>query len=82
MTIEGSPGYPTYRYSRRLRESRIDVKFGRPFYYKSKFKRAGREQLRLLTDEAMYYLAAMLPEERRGYYSDLSKATQSTIHVM
>lgn len=82
VTIEGSPGYPTFRYSQRWRESPVEVKFGRPFYYRSEFKRAGREQLRLLTDEAMYYLAGMLPEERRGYYSDLSKATQSTIQVM
>jgi hypothetical protein len=32
-----------------------------------------------MTDEAMYILASMLPEIRRGYYSDLSKATQDTI---
>jgi len=82
VAIEGSPGYPTVRYSQRWRESRIEVKFGRPFYYRPKYNRAGREQLRKLTDEAMYYLAGMLPEERRGYYSDLSKATQSTIEVI
>ena len=38
-----------------------------------------RERLRQMTDEAMYVLAAMLPEYRRGYYADLSKATRETI---
>ena len=38
-----------------------------------------RKRLRQMTDEAMYILAAMLPEGRRGYYSDLSKATRETI---
>jgi hypothetical protein len=32
-----------------------------------------------MTDEAMYVLAAMLPERRRGEYSDLNKATTETI---
>jgi hypothetical protein len=30
----------------------------------------------------MYYLAAMLPEGRRGYYSDLSRATRETIKTL
>jgi hypothetical protein len=32
-----------------------------------------------MTDEAMYVLAALLPEHRRGAYADLSRATQETI---
>lgn len=82
VAIEGSPGYPVIRYSKRWRESPIEVKFGRPFVYQEKYKRAGREELRKLSDEAMYYLAAMLPEERRGYYSDLTKATQDTFEIL
>jgi hypothetical protein len=35
--------------------------------------------LRRMTDEAMYILSGMLPEYRRGFYSDLSLATQETI---
>jgi hypothetical protein len=35
-----------------------------------------------MTDEAMYILAAMLPEARRGVYADLSKATQETIRLL
>jgi len=82
VAIEGSPGYPVIRYSRRWRESPIVVKFGRPFVYREEYKRAGREELRKLSDEAMYYLAAMLPEERRGYYSDLTEATQDTFEIL
>lgn len=82
VAIEGSPGYPVIRYSRRWRESPIEVKFGRPFVYREQYKRAGREELRKLSDEAMYYLAAMLPEERRGYYSDLTEASQDTIEIL
>jgi hypothetical protein len=31
-----------------------------------------------MTDEAMYVVAAMLPEPLRGEYADLSLATQET----
>lgn len=82
VAIEGSPGYPVIRYSRRWRESPIVVKFGRPIVFREEYKRAGREELRKLSDEAMYYLAAMLPEERRGYYSDLTEATQDTFEIL
>ena len=82
VAIEGSPGYPVIRYSRRWRESPITVKFGRPFIYHDQYRRAGREELKLLSDEAMYYLSAMLPAERRGYYSDLSQASQETFELV
>jgi 1-acyl-sn-glycerol-3-phosphate acyltransferase len=82
VAIEGSPGYPVIRYSRRWRESPITVKFGQPFIYREEYKRAGRDELKKLSDEAMYYLAAMLPEERRGYYSKLSNATQDTFELI
>jgi 1-acyl-sn-glycerol-3-phosphate acyltransferase len=82
VAIEGSPGYPVIRYSRRWRESPISVNFGRPFIYKEQYRRAGRDELKLLADEAMYYLAAMLPAERRGYYSDLSNASRDTFTLV
>ncbi len=82
VAIEGSPGYPVIRYSHLWRESPITVKIGRPLVYREQYKRAGRDELKLLADEAMYYLAAMLPEGRRGYYSDLSKASQETFELV
>ena len=49
------------------------------FRFKPILGRLPRERLRQMTDEAMYVLAAMLPDHRRGYYADLSKATRETI---
>lgn len=82
VAIEGSPGYPVIRYSRKWRESPITVKFGRPFIYREEYKRAGREELKKLSDEAMYHLAAMLPAERRGVYGDISEATEDTFNLL
>jgi 1-acyl-sn-glycerol-3-phosphate acyltransferase len=77
--IDGSIGFPTFRTSPRWHEPGIVIRFGRPFKYRSTLGRPNRAQLRQMTDEAMYILAALLPEYRRGIYADLSKATQETI---
>jgi 1-acyl-sn-glycerol-3-phosphate acyltransferase len=78
--IEGTPGYPALRFSRRWSQGGVQVTFGRPFRFHPELKRANGEQLRQMADEAMYILAAQLPEHRRGVYSDLSRATQDTIY--
>jgi 1-acyl-sn-glycerol-3-phosphate acyltransferase len=78
VAIDGTIGYPTLPILHRWWEPGARVKFGFPFRFKSE-KRAGREMLRRMTDEAMYILSGMLPEYRRGFYSDLSLATQETI---
>jgi 1-acyl-sn-glycerol-3-phosphate acyltransferase len=79
VAIDGTEGFPTLRGSRRWRGPGAHVRFGQPFRYRAEFQRPAREQLRLMTDEAMYVLASMLPEHRRGVYSDLANATQDTI---
>lgn len=79
VAIDGSIGFPALRFSHRWREPGAHVRFGRPFCYRPDLKRPKREQLRQMTDEAMYLLAALLPEHRRGVYADLSKATRETI---
>jgi 1-acyl-sn-glycerol-3-phosphate acyltransferase len=79
VAIDGTIGYPTFPFSRRWWQPGAQVKFGRPFRLNTFSQRAGRDALRLMTDEAMYILSSMLPEHRRGYYSDLSLATQETI---
>ena len=55
------------------------VRLGKPFRLKKIEGRLPREALRKMTDEALYRLAAMLPEQRRGIYADLSKATSEYI---
>jgi len=79
VSIEGTQYFPTFPFSTNWRKQGVVVRFLPPFRFKAKLKRAGREDLRLMTDEAMYILASQLPENRRGFYSDLSKATQETI---
>jgi len=60
---------------KRLRRPRIHVNFGRPFRFKAS-GRVPRETLSAMTAEAMYQLAAAVTDEtRRGWYSDLNKAT-------
>jgi 1-acyl-sn-glycerol-3-phosphate acyltransferase len=79
VAIDGTIGFPTLPIFPRWREPGANVKFGAPFRFQTLGQRAGRERLRQMTDEAMYILAAMLPEYRRGYYADLSLATHETI---
>ena len=79
VAIDGTIGFPTLPIFPRWRESGATVRFGDPFRFKTFNQRAGKEILRQMTDEAMYILAAMLPEYRRGVYADLSLATRETI---
>jgi len=79
VAVDGTIGYPTFRLSQRWKEPSAHITFGKPFYFRSEVKHPGKEELRNMTDEAMYILAGMLPEHRRGYYADLTKATRDTI---
>jgi len=80
VAIDGTKGFPALRFfSAVWKTPGAVVKFGRQFRFRTDLKRPDRQQLRIMTDEAMYLLASMLPANRRGYYSDLSKATQDTI---
>ncbi len=79
VTIEGSDRFPTLSL-KRWRGEGVTIRVGRPFRFRSQNGgRADRPRLRLMTDEAMYILASMLSEKRRGAYRDLSKATTTTI---
>lgn len=79
--VYGSKGFPT-KDLERWRQPGAVIQLGKPFRFRTGGQRAGREMLRLMTDEAMYTLAGMLPEELRGEYSDLSKATTNTIQYL
>ena len=79
VAVEGTEGYPTLIVGR-ADLAPVNVRVGRPFRYKQ--TKASRDRLRTMTDEAMYVLAGMLPEERRGEYSDLSQATTETIEML
>jgi 1-acyl-sn-glycerol-3-phosphate acyltransferase len=79
VAIDGTIGFPTLPFRPRWRDPGATVKFGRPFRLNSLGKRANKEMLRQMTDEAMYILSAILPEYRRGFYADLSCATHEFI---
>jgi 1-acyl-sn-glycerol-3-phosphate acyltransferase len=79
VAVDGTEGFPALRFTAPWRGPGAHVRFGRPFRYRPEFKQAGREQLRQMTDEAMYALAALLAPQRRGYYADLSQANHDTL---
>lgn len=58
----------------RLRRTRWHIRVGEPFRFVSRDRRL-RDDLRPMTDEAMYRMAALLPPEYRGVYADLDRVT-------
>jgi 1-acyl-sn-glycerol-3-phosphate acyltransferase len=82
VAVENTPGYPTLIGPWNAKKPGAYFRLGRPFRFKPVSGRLPRERLRQMTDEAMYQLAAILPEHRRGEYSDFSKATMETIELV
>ena len=82
VAVDNTIGFPSFRFSKRWSDPGAHIRFGIPFRYHSELKHARSETLRKMTDEAMYILAGLLPEHRRGVYSDLSKATLETIEYV
>lgn len=78
VAIDRTDGFPALRGTKRWRQPGGKIHFGQPFRYHAHLRRAKSNDLRKMTDEAMYVIASMLPEKRRGIYADLSQATQDT----
>jgi 1-acyl-sn-glycerol-3-phosphate acyltransferase len=78
VAVTGTEGFPSMSL-KRWRKPGIHIRFGRPFRFKATQGRVPKECMHLMTTEAMFQLAAILPAERRGAYSDLSKQTSTTI---
>jgi len=80
--MTGAPIIPVIHYGgekfwenfRKFRRTRVEWKVGRPFYLEKKEKTDAVIRQKM-TEEIMYQMAALLPEELRGAYSDLSKMT-------
>ena len=86
VALENTPGYPTLMGPWNARKPGAYFRLGRPIRFKPVSERGPRERLprgrlRQMTDEVLYQLAAMLPEQRRGYYADLSRATTDTLEL-
>jgi 1-acyl-sn-glycerol-3-phosphate acyltransferase len=73
-------GSEQFKYNwRRLRRTPVRMVFGQAFHFRTQEGMPHREQMRLMTCEAMYRLAALLPPEYRGVYSDVENATMRFI---
>jgi 1-acyl-sn-glycerol-3-phosphate acyltransferase len=75
MAVYGHENYKSDL--KRLRRPKFRVIVGEPFHLDAgnkKVKGAIRQQM---ADEMMYQLSAMLPEQYRGEYADLSQATST-----
>jgi 1-acyl-sn-glycerol-3-phosphate acyltransferase len=79
VAVDCTPGFPTLPFTRRWRGPGAQVRFGRPFRFRPELRHASKDELRRMTDEAMYALARLLPAERRGRYRDLEHATEDTL---
>jgi len=60
---------------KRLKRTNIKIIVGKPFYLNINGNYPGKEERQQIVDEIMYQIANLLPEQYRGIYSDLEKAT-------
>ncbi len=68
---------------KRLRRAPVTVRFGRAFRLRTGGRtRVPRDEMHQMTRETMYQLAALLPEHRRGFYSDLDQMTTDTLEFV
>lgn len=58
---------------KKFRRNPIHVRIHAPLIVKPLDRKISREEISIVTDEIMYTLATMLPEEYRGAYSDIEK---------
>ena len=79
--VDGTVGYPSIN-PRRWRQGGARIIVGAPFRYRPAEGRMTRERLRLMTDEALYRVAELLPPNRRVVYADLTRASTETIEPM
>lgn len=78
VALEGTDEFPTTSLSK-WRGPGAHIRIGRAFRFRpAPGGKADRQWLRKMTDEAMYVMASLLPENRRGAYSDLGRATSDT----
>lgn len=65
---------------RRFKRSDFYFRVGNPFTIDLRGQALSRDVRQQAVDEIMYQLAALLPPEYRGVYSELEKATQTYLH--
>jgi 1-acyl-sn-glycerol-3-phosphate acyltransferase len=81
----GAPIYPVVHFGgeyfwqnfKKLKRTDFKVIVGNPFHVDMHGTALSREVRQQVADEIMYQMAALLPEENRGIYSELEKATET-----
>jgi 1-acyl-sn-glycerol-3-phosphate acyltransferase len=61
---------------KRFKRTHFQIRIGRMFTLDAHGERVTKEIRQQMTDECMYQLAKLLPEEYRGFYSDMSKESE------
>lgn len=75
--MSGTSGFD--QHWKRLRRAPITLRYGRPVRIRPAVKRADYPKI---MEELMYQIAALVPPHLRGDYTDLSKATMTTIEYV
>jgi 1-acyl-sn-glycerol-3-phosphate acyltransferase len=79
--LDGTDQFPASL--KRLRRAQVTVWFGRPFRLRTGGRaRIPRDEMRQMTRETMWQLAALLPARRRGVYSDLDRMTTDCLEFL
>jgi 1-acyl-sn-glycerol-3-phosphate acyltransferase len=65
---------------KRLRRTDYHIRVGPIFRLDPKGNKVTKQMRQEMADEMMYQLAILLPEEYRGEYSDIEKATDTWLH--
>lgn len=66
----------------KFQRTNFKIVVGYPFHINTRGIKVTKEIRQEITDEIMYQLAVLLPPNYRGYYSDLSKATDYYLHFI
>jgi 1-acyl-sn-glycerol-3-phosphate acyltransferase len=64
---------------KKFKRTHFHVRVGPIFYLDARGERVTKEVRQQMADEMMYQLAKLLPEEYRGEYCDLDRATEKYI---
>ena len=86
----GSPILPVAYYGgekfsvnfRQLKRTDFHIVVGRSFFIDIHGEKVTRHLRTRIIDEVMYQIAKLLPEDYRGYYADLDKATEQYIRYI
>jgi 1-acyl-sn-glycerol-3-phosphate acyltransferase len=67
---------------KKFKRTKVNMKVGRMFYLDARGEKVTKEIRQQMADEMMYQLAALLPEELRGEYSDLENGTEKYLRFV